>query len=760
MSTGAPPQSSLRVPPSPAQGSQTSFDPDSPLPQHRKIPRVSFGSRSYHQTNRPVPAESNQGSEEDGKPPIPSALPQQGSTPLPIIPMTVLSIAILGEFLSANVCTPFLLFMVEGFGIPPDDVGYKTGLLVSMFFITQFLTAILWAAFADKYGCRAVLGISLLGNALTCLAFGTATTYYEAVAIRLLQGVFNGSLGVARGAVTNITDGTNEATAYSIIGFCWGFGGVAGAIVGGAFESPVNKWPNGIGSLPIFVEYPYLLPCGISASITFTGAVLSLFLGWDGGPREGLIRLQTDEEGGTSTLPVVAELAETPNSGSDKLDLATTPGDNNIMERVAERTKLVQKKLSGYFARRVRDAHYQESIPPSVNGTPSGGAGGRAISAPNTGLTIARTLPHGSPQTMRSRLASTLGGRSGASTRQRRRLMGQGGGEDDVGDLNLAQRLLLANPGSVTSMANLWVAAAINADNEDPFLEDTPAYTARDLPNTPGRNPDELDSVFGLDEEEFTPATPAMGGNNRTLGGRGGGSGRVDAISPRQPLADLTQSAISANRPNRAFLLPSTGFSPINRISPRRSLKEFTTPLVQPGSLGREYVIGSRGPTRRGSISSNLVTLPTIFQNTGLATLPALAQQSPASTYLVDAEADDDDRVMRRHNQYLSAITEGTAMTDLPSPATYGNVNTSTHTLVKPEPSPWGQLPIIIIFQYGILALHNEVHDQYFLTYLVSPYEMGGLGLNAGHFAQLIALMCLVQVFYQFYLYPNVGYVA
>lgn len=67
------------------------------------------------------------------KPPIPSALAPSGeslSTPLPILPMIVLSIVsypssfralfnvatqvMLGEFLSANVSTPFLLFMVEG----------------------------------------------------------------------------------------------------------------------------------------------------------------------------------------------------------------------------------------------------------------------------------------------------------------------------------------------------------------------------------------------------------------------------------------------------------------------------------------------------------------------------------------------------------------------------------------------------------------------------------------------------------------------
>jgi hypothetical protein len=67
------------------------------------------------------------------------------------------------------------------------------------------------------------------------------------------------------------------------------------------------------------------------------------------------------------------------------------------------------------------------------------------------------------------------------------------------------------------------------------------------------------------------------------------------------------------------------------------------------------------------------------------------------------------------------------------------------------------QLPVLIIIQYGLLALHSTTHDQVFLSYLVSDYKSGGLNLNAGHFAQLIALMCLAQIVYQFYLYPNIG---
>jgi MFS family permease len=102
-----------------------------------------------------------------------------------------------------------------------------------MFFITQFATSLLWATVAEKHGHRLVMCVSLLGTALTCTLFGTSKSYSEAIVIRLMQGVFAGAVGVGRSTVASVTDPTNEGRAYAIMGFAWGLGGVAGAIVGG-----------------------------------------------------------------------------------------------------------------------------------------------------------------------------------------------------------------------------------------------------------------------------------------------------------------------------------------------------------------------------------------------------------------------------------------------------------------------------------------------------------------------------------------------
>ncbi|TEB08967.1 hypothetical protein FA13DRAFT_1722692, partial [Coprinellus micaceus] len=165
------------------------------------------------------------GDDQYDKPPIPTMTQTEpDATPLPKLSMIVLSITMLGEFLSANVSTPFLLFMVKGFGELSDEaeVALWTGIIGKSFsyswryVLSPYPSLNLlpnsvphiptWATVAEKHGRRAVLVVSLAGTALTCLMFGTATSLMQAICIRLLQGVFAGSVGVARGSVAFITD--------------------------------------------------------------------------------------------------------------------------------------------------------------------------------------------------------------------------------------------------------------------------------------------------------------------------------------------------------------------------------------------------------------------------------------------------------------------------------------------------------------------------------------------------------------------------
>ncbi|KIM47000.1 hypothetical protein M413DRAFT_440546 [Hebeloma cylindrosporum] len=621
--------------------------------------------------------------------PIPTMMQSSGeayTTPLPKLSMIVLSITMLGEFLSANVSTPFLLFMVKGFGEFKDEaeVAFWTGILVSTFFLTQFVTSLLWSTIAEKHGRRVVLTISLLGSAITCLIFGTSTTLQQAICIRLLQGIFAGAVGVARGCVAFVTDPSNEGRAYAILGFCWGLGGVAGAIIGGSFERPAVKWPEIFGDIPIFNTYPYLLPCGLAALVTLIGSILSLFLAPDGGPRQGAIRLLPEK---INSHPPIPEEDTTPPTPVFEEEVPRT-GLARIQRRLSRR-------FSDYLAKRVPDAHDSSATSALPMSTPQSRTFSRTSRANGSA--------YGYSGAYRSRLASnatTLNGRRTSLGSSMRRRRGSGDAAAEGSDLNFAHRLLLANENAVTNIADLWVAAAMNVDNEDPF---------------------EPDSDVEEEEEEEEAA---------------------------QPLIDSTPDSTTASqREARAGLAP-----PAPRLS--RTHHPSITNSLHPSGLGSRHA--SPMPHRPSvtfpptpSLRRPSTSVPAIFAHPGVKTPSAVldAQQlllssdvhsSPAIGAFSPPQSADPLGTISESRPMSEADVESLAWTEKP-------------------PSLMSQLPIVVIIQYGVMALHTTTHDQIFMSYLVSDYQSGGLNLNAGHFAQLIALMCLAQIVYQFYLYPNIG---
>ncbi|KAJ8073254.1 hypothetical protein PM082_020124 [Marasmius tenuissimus] len=225
---------------------------------------------------------------------VPPVLLPPVAAPLPTLSMVVLSIVMLSEFLSGNVSAPFVLFMVKGFGV--DDTSFWSGILVSTFFLSQFSSSMFWASIAGRTSPRLVLVVTLLGSAVSTFIFGCSKSLGVAIASRLVQGVFAGGIGVARGSVTSIADKSNESKAWAILGFCWGMGGIAGAVIGGTFERPAEKWPSlSIFNNPLFVKLPYLLPCTIASLIMLNGAFLACLLAPNVGPKKPKVSFDNEK---------------------------------------------------------------------------------------------------------------------------------------------------------------------------------------------------------------------------------------------------------------------------------------------------------------------------------------------------------------------------------------------------------------------------------------------------------------------------------
>jgi len=153
-----------------------------------------------------------------------------------------------------------------------------------------------------------------------------------------------------------------------------------------------------------------------------------------------------------------------------------------------------------------------------------------------------------------------------------------------------------------------------------------------------------------------------------------GSAATEEEIATTQNLVGL----MGASPPN---LPPSRSNRPSVSAAPRFSFNGPRRPSLA--------MAGARRP-------STPANFPMIFAHTGVRTPPMLSSPGPVESSLP--------------TEALAPIAESRP------------VSTAVENLVMEQkaPSPWTQLPLMIILQYGLLALHSTTHDQIFYLYLVS----------------------------------------
>ena len=177
------------------------------------------------------------------------------------------------------------------------------------------------------------------------------------------------------------------------------------------------------------------------------GGLLCLFLGRDGGPREGAIRLPDKENGRSS--PFLRDESPSPAPSGQ-----STP-------------RQFHQKVVGYFA----PNKPQDFLDVPAPELPLSSSGASAATRRDSGSA------YGYSRGYRPRLSSV--GQHSMLSRALRRRRGTGTtapgsfGQQfaEYGELNFAQRLLMANGMAVNNVSDLWVSAAMNVD-ESVFEDD------------------------------------------------------------------------------------------------------------------------------------------------------------------------------------------------------------------------------------------------------------------------------------------------
>ncbi|KAJ5804893.1 hypothetical protein N7474_010780 [Penicillium riverlandense] len=194
--------------------------------------------------------------------------------PLPKLQVLLLCYARAIEPLAFFSIFPYVNQMVQDNGdVADSDVGFYSGLIESLFSLTQAIVMIFWGRAADRVGRKPVLVFSLFGVTAATGLFGLAKTIPQMILFRCLAGVFAGTIVTIRTMVAEHSTTKTQARAFSWFAFSGNLGIFLGPLLGGALADPVRQYPGAFGAVQFFKDYPYALSSLVVAFVGATAAV-------------------------------------------------------------------------------------------------------------------------------------------------------------------------------------------------------------------------------------------------------------------------------------------------------------------------------------------------------------------------------------------------------------------------------------------------------------------------------------------------------
>lgn len=135
--------------------------------------------------------------------------------PFPYYQILVLCYASIVEPVAFFIIFPYINEMVERIGHQrPENVGFWTGTIESLFSLVQMLLIIFYGRVADRLGRKPVLVFSLAGIAVASALFGMSATLWQMVLFRCMAGLFAGSSVTIRAMLSENCTKATQAKAF------------------------------------------------------------------------------------------------------------------------------------------------------------------------------------------------------------------------------------------------------------------------------------------------------------------------------------------------------------------------------------------------------------------------------------------------------------------------------------------------------------------------------------------------------------------
>uniref|UniRef100_A0A0E0JH44 Major facilitator superfamily (MFS) profile domain-containing protein n=1 Tax=Oryza punctata TaxID=4537 RepID=A0A0E0JH44_ORYPU len=175
---------------------------------------------------------------------------------------------------------PYLYFMIRDLKVAKEeqDIGFYAGFVGATYFLGRSISAVPWGIFADKYGRKPCIVISILSVIVFNTLFGLSTTYWMAIVTRGLLGLLCGILGPIKAYASEVCRKEHQALGISLVTSSRAIALVVGPAIGGFLSQPAKKYPNLFSEESIFGRFPYFLPCFVISVLAAGACVACIWL--------------------------------------------------------------------------------------------------------------------------------------------------------------------------------------------------------------------------------------------------------------------------------------------------------------------------------------------------------------------------------------------------------------------------------------------------------------------------------------------------
>jgi DHA1 family tetracycline resistance protein-like MFS transporter len=137
------------------------------------------------------------------------------------------------DLLSFSLILPLLPYFAETFGATP----FMVGALTAAYALGQFVGAPVIGRLSDRFGRKPLLVLSVAGSVLSFVLLGIAGSLPLIFAARLVGGLFGGNITVVQAYIADVTEESDRAKRFGLIGAAFGLGFIFGPPVGGLLSA-------------------------------------------------------------------------------------------------------------------------------------------------------------------------------------------------------------------------------------------------------------------------------------------------------------------------------------------------------------------------------------------------------------------------------------------------------------------------------------------------------------------------------------------